>query len=106
MPKITFITPNGEQQILTLNNCITLMEAAKRNGVDGILAECGGSCACGTCHVFIDASYSDKIPAPDEYEKNVLEETAIPQKENSRLSCQIRLTDELDGMVVTIAAEQ
>lgn len=75
------------------------METATFNGVPGVVAECGGSCSCATCHVYIDLDWYAQLPSPDESEQEMLE-FAIDPRENSRLSCQVEITEELDGMVV------
>lgn len=75
------------------------MEAATFNGVPGVVAECGGVCSCATCHVYIDPDWYAQLPSPDESELALLE-FAIDPRENSRLSCQVEITEELDGMVV------
>jgi 2Fe-2S ferredoxin len=77
------------------------MEAAIDNNVSGIVAECGGACACATCHAYIDESWLGKLPAMDDMEDAMLD-SALDRRSNSRLSCQIELTDELDGLVVTV----
>jgi 2Fe-2S ferredoxin len=81
----------------------TLMEVAKDKGVEGILADCGGACSCATCHVFVDAEWWDRVGEPDEIEFAMLDMVADVAQPNSRLSCQIKLTDALDGLKVTVA---
>jgi 2Fe-2S ferredoxin len=78
------------------------MEAAVDNGIDGILAECGGACACATCHAYIDEAWLARLPEMDDMEDAMLD-SALERRKNSRLSCQIEITDELDGLVVTVA---
>lgn len=82
---------------------ITLMEVSKQNGVEGVLGNCGGGAACGTCHVYVDAKWLYRLPAPDPIEADMLEMLEDTRRENSRLGCQIRLSDALDGLVVAVA---
>ena len=77
------------------------MEAATYNGVTGVVAECGGACACATCHSYIDEAWVDKVPAMDDMEDSMLD-AAYERKDNSRLTCQIEVNDSLDGMVVHV----
>ncbi len=99
MPAITFISHNGQSNEVFAQTGDSLMETATFNGVPGVVAECGGSCSCATCHVYIDPDWYAQLPGPDESEQEMLE-FAIDIKKNSRLSCQIEITEELDGMVV------
>jgi ferredoxin, 2Fe-2S len=96
-------TKGEEHHITTDAVGQSLMEAAKANGVDGILADCGGACSCATCHVFVDAEWWDRVGAPDEIEFAMLDMVADVAQPNSRLSCQIKLTGALDGLKVTVA---
>lgn len=105
MPSVTFIDPQGKRHTVTVRPGVSLMEAAYNNNVPGIEAQCGGNCACATCHVYIAPDWRAKIGAPLSCEADMLDFT-FDQRENSRLSCQIRLTDEHDGLVVTIATRQ
>ena len=82
---------------------ITLMEVSKQNGIAGVLGNCGGGAACGTCHVYVDADWEDRLPAPDSIEEDMLEILEDTRRENSRLGCQIRLTEEQEGLIVTVA---
>jgi 2Fe-2S ferredoxin len=99
MPTITFICHNGQSSEVLAQTGDSLMETATFNGVMGVVAECGGACSCATCHVYIDPDWYAKLPVPDESEKEMLE-FAIDPRKNSRLSCQVEITEELDGMVV------
>lgn len=102
--KVTFIEDDGT--VRTIEDAQTgqsLMEVGRTNDVTGILADCGGACACATCHVYIDPKWVDAVGAADEIELDMLDMTADVQKENSRLSCQIQLTEALDGLKVTVA---
>ena len=105
MVHVTYHDPNGQTHTLDIKPGLTVMEGAVRNGVAGIDADCGGACACATCHVYIDAAWADKVGAPAPMEQSMLDfaEGVTPQ---SRLSCQVTLTAELDGLVVRIPASQ
>ncbi|MDP9088439.1 MAG: 2Fe-2S iron-sulfur cluster-binding protein [Pseudomonadota bacterium] len=105
MPRITFIEPDGFRRIINAPLGITLMEAAMQNGVQGILALCGGACACGTCHVYVDAAWLPRLADREEMEEGMLE-CAWEPGENSRLSCQVHITPEMDGLEVTVPQRQ
>jgi 2Fe-2S ferredoxin len=105
MPKIVFIEPDGDRREITAPVGITLMEAARQHGIQGIVAQCGGACACATCHVYIDPAWTAKLEPREDMEEGMLE-TAWEPKENSRLSCQVHITAELDGMQVTVPKQQ
>ena len=105
MAKITFMQPDGQSQIVEAKNGMTVMEAAKMNDVPGIEAECGGACACATCHVYVDQEWRDKVGTPAETEEDMLD-FAFDVREESRLSCQIKVTDDLDGLVLRVPAKQ
>jgi ferredoxin, 2Fe-2S len=105
MPKIVFIEPDGARREITAPVGITLMEAARQNGVRGIVAQCGGACACATCHVYIDPAWAAKLEPIEDMEEGMLE-TAWEPKENSRLSCQVHVTAEMDGLVVAVPEQQ
>ncbi len=105
MAKITFIQPDGSKAVVEAEAGMTVMEAAKSADVPGIEAECGGSCACATCHVYIDADWRDKTGSAENMEEDMLD-FAFDVREESRLSCQIRVTDELDGLIVRVPAKQ
>ena len=105
MVKITFIQPDNTEQVVETEPSMTLMEAAKLNNVPGIEAECGGACACATCHVYVDEAWRDKTGAPSQMEEDMLD-FAFDVRESSRLSCQIKLKPELDGLVVRVPAKQ
>ena len=106
MAKITFVEANGEAQDLDVQEGWTLMQAAVRAGIDGIEAECGGSCACATCHCFIDEAYVDRLPAMASNEDAMLDNTVIERAGNSRLACQVTVTAALDGMTVHLPERQ
>jgi ferredoxin, 2Fe-2S len=105
MPRITFIEPDGSRRVVDAPLGVTLMEAAVQNGVQGILALCGGACACGTCHVYVDAAWLPKLGAREEMEEGMLE-CAWEPRDNSRLSCQIHVTADLEGLEVTVPPRQ
>jgi 2Fe-2S ferredoxin len=105
MAKITFIEHSGKEHVVDAKNDMTLMEAAVKNMVPGIDADCGGACACATCHVYIDAKWLDKTGEREETEEDMLD-FAFDVQDNSRLSCQIKVSDTLDGMVVNLPEKQ
>jgi 2Fe-2S ferredoxin len=105
MTKITYIAPDGTQFDVEAENGSTVMENAIRNGVPGIEAECGGACACATCHVYIDDAWSEAVGRPEAMEEDMLD-FAYDVRPTSRLSCQIRVRDELDGLVVQVPERQ
>ena len=105
MPTITFIDQDGNEREIEADVGSTVMETAVNNDVPGILATCGGSCSCATCHVYVDESWIDKLP-PAELEEEDMLDTAHDLPENSRLSCQIKVTEELDGLIVTTPPRQ
>ncbi len=102
MPKITYITTDGVKHDVEVDNGYSVMEGAINNNLEGIVAECGGACACATCHAYIDAAWLDKMPEIDDMEDSMLD-AAFERKSSSRLTCQIEVSDELDGLVVHIA---
>jgi ferredoxin, 2Fe-2S len=105
MAKITFIQPDGKQQTVTAEAGMTVMEASKRDVIAGIEAECGGACACATCHVYVDAAWTAKTGKPAAMEEDMLD-FAFDVRPESRLACQIKVTDALDGLVVRVPAKQ
>ncbi|MEO0496518.1 MAG: 2Fe-2S iron-sulfur cluster-binding protein [Pseudomonadota bacterium] len=105
MPKLIFTTHDGQEFSVDAQTGSTVMENATRNGVPGIEAECGGACACATCHVYVDEAAMDKVGAPDAMEEDMLD-FAFEVKPNSRLSCQIKVTDDLDGLKLTVPSQQ
>ena len=104
MPKLIVTTREGETSEIDVADGLTVMEAIRDNGFDELLALCGGCCSCATCHVHVDAAYSDKLPEMTPPITDLLESTDHRQP-TSRLSCQIPFTPELDGLKVTIAPE-
>jgi 2Fe-2S ferredoxin len=105
MPKITFIEPDGVSHTVEAEIGATVMETALRNDVPGIIASCGGSCACATCHVHVDEAWLPVVGARSPEEEDMLD-SAVDVDATSRLSCQIKVVEELDGLKVTIAARQ
>ena len=105
MPKIIFITPDGERHEVEAENGYSVMEAAINNNIEGIVAECGGACACATCHVYVDDAWTAKVGEAEAMEEDMLD-FAYDIQPGSRLSCQIKVTDELDGLVVRVPERQ
>ena len=105
MAKITFIQPDGTSQTVEGDNGMTVMETAKKNLIAGIEAECGGACACATCHVFVDEGWIEKTGKPQQMEEDMLD-FAFDVRPTSRLSCQIKVSDALDGLVVRVPEKQ
>jgi len=105
MPKITFIAQDGSRHEVEAENGSTVMEAAIKEGLSGVEAECGGACACATCHVYVDEEWFERTGSPEPMEEDMLD-FAYDVRPTSRLSCQIRVRDELDGLLVTIPERQ
>ena len=105
MAKITFITHDNKNHTVDVQNGLTVMEGAVQNDIPGIDADCGGGMACATCHVYVDEEWQDKLPAKEDGEEDMLD-MAFEPKQNSRLSCQIIVSDQLDGLVVSIPSKQ
>ncbi|MGF7162696.1 2Fe-2S ferredoxin [Rhodoligotrophos appendicifer] len=105
MPKITFIEHSGAEHVVEAEAGMTLMETAVRNMVPGIDADCGGACACATCHVYVEPGWWETVGNRNEMEEDMLD-FAFDVRENSRLSCQVKITDRLDGLVVRVPEKQ
>ena len=105
MTKLTYIGPDGTRFDVEAEDGSTVMENAIRNAVPGIEAECGGACACATCHVYVDEAWTDEVGEPEAMEEDMLD-FAYDVRPNSRLSCQIKVRPELDGLVVTVPERQ
>lgn len=105
MASITYIESNETAHEIEVPSGLSVMEGALRNGVPGIEAECGGSCSCATCHVYVAQEWLARIQPPSDLERSMLE-FAVEVADNSRLSCQIKVSDALDGLVVRIPASQ
>ena len=105
MAKITYIEHNGKSHTIEVANGLSVMEGAVQNDISGIDADCGGSMACATCHVYVKEDWFNKLSPPEDGEKDMLD-LAYEPKTNSRLSCQITVTDKLDGLIVTTPLKQ
>ena len=105
MPKITYIEHNGKSHTLDVENGLTVMEGAIQNNIPGIDADCGGGCACATCHVYVDEKWFNKLSKKENSEQDMLD-VAFKPNSLSRLSCQIIVSDELDGLVVKMPSKQ
>jgi 2Fe-2S ferredoxin len=105
MPKIVFVQPHGVRREIEAPVGLTLMEVARQNNVSGVIARCGGACACATCHVYIDTAWVSRLEPPEEMEQGMLESAWEPRA-NSRLSCQVLIAAALDGLVVTVPEHQ
>ncbi len=106
MPKAVFVQPDGSEKEIDVARMESLMRAAIRCNVDGVVAECGGALTCATCHVYVDPAWADKLPPPDEAEEDMLQFTAAERRPESRLSCQLRMTEALEGIRVTVPPTQ
>tara|TARA_Y100001960_G_scaffold102129_1_gene109816 strand:- start:183 stop:503 length:321 start_codon:yes stop_codon:yes gene_type:complete len=105
MPKVTYIEHNGKSHTIEVPNELSVMEGAIQNNIPGIDADCGGACACATCHVYVDEKWFDKLKKKEPAEQDMLD-MAFEPKKVSRLSCQIIATEELDGLVVKMPSKQ
>ncbi len=105
MTKITFIQADGTVREIDAEDGSTVMEVAIQNDIPGIVAECGGACTCATCHIYVDEKWSEKAGAPSAMEEDMLD-FAFEVQPNSRLSCQITVSKEFDGLVVKVPPEQ
>ena len=105
MPRITYIEHNGKTHTIDVAKGLSVMEGAIQNDVQGIDADCGGSMACATCHVYVEEKWLDKIPKAEEAEEDMID-MAFEPKKNSRLSCQLIVTDDLDGLKVRTPEKQ
>ena len=105
MAKITYIEFDGQEHVVEVRNGLSVMEGAIKNNVPGIDADCGGACACATCHVYVDEAWRAKVGGPSAMEESMLD-FAEGVEADSRLSCQIRVKDELDGLIVRMPESQ
>ena len=105
MAKITYIEHNGKNHTIDVTNGLSVMEGAVQNNIPGIDAVCGGSMACATCHVYVKEEWFNKLPKKEDGEEDMLD-MAFEPKKNSRLSCQIMVSDELDGLIVNLPEKQ
>jgi len=106
MPQITYVEHNGTQHSFQVPNGQTVMEGARNNNLAGIPADCGGACACSTCHVYVDNTWVAKLPVKDALEEDMLDFAWEPDPERSRLTCQVVVTDDLDGLIVHLPERQ
>jgi 2Fe-2S ferredoxin len=106
MPNVTYISHTGETTTIYVPVGTTVMENAIKNGIDGIVAECGGACMCATCHVYVDPAFLDRLPEIGEEQEEMLGSTFAERKPNSRLSCQIQMKAEYDGLIVRMPERQ
>ena len=105
MAKITYIQPSGAEQTIEAKTGWSVMEGAVKNRIRGIDADCGGACACATCHVYVDEAWREKTGEPSPMEEDMLD-FGYDVRENSRLSCQIKVSDDLDGLIVRTPERQ
>lgn len=106
MAKITYVEFNGIEHVVDVPSGLTVMEGARDNGIPGIEADCGGACACSTCHVYVAPDWVDRIPHKEAMEEDMLDFAFQPDPMRSRLTCQIKVTDALDGMKVFMPEKQ
>lgn len=106
MPNVTFISHDGSARTIDIPVGTSVMQGAFGSAVEGIIGGCGGSCVCATCHVFVDPEWFDRLPPMEESELDMLDGTAVEKRESSRLSCQLAMTEALDGLVVHIPERQ
>ena len=106
MAKITYIEHSGKEHVVEVANGLTVMEGARDNNIPGIEADCGGACACSTCHVYVEGDWFEKLPAVDPMEEDMLDFAYQPEAGKSRLTCQLKVTDALDGLVVRMPEKQ
>jgi len=106
MANITFIEASGQETTINLADGWSLMQGATANGVDGILGECGGSCACATCHCYVDEARLGDLPEASEGELAMLENVASERRPNSRLACQLKSTAALEGLIIRLPETQ
>jgi len=102
MAKIIYVEQDGTRHEVEVENGYSVMEGAVNNSIPGIVAECGGACACATCHSYVDPSWLGKLPEMDDMEDCMLD-AAFERKDTSRLTCQLEVSDKLDGLVINIA---
>lgn len=106
MAKITYIEYGGEKHVVDVPVGQTVMEGARDNGIPGIEADCGGACACSTCHVYVDPAWVGNLPPKDMMEEDMLDFAYEPDPLRSRLTCQIKVTEALDGLIVQMPEKQ
>lgn len=101
MPKVTYVTSDGSRHEVEVDEGMSIMEGAINHGIEGIVAECGGACSCATCHSYIAEEWMDKVPPRDDMEDFILEGVE-GRKDSSRLTCQVNVTPDMDGLVVYV----
>jgi 2Fe-2S ferredoxin len=106
LPKVVYVSALGDQSVAIGQAGESVMAAAVRNGVPGIIGECGGNASCATCHVWVRDEFRDLVGEPGDLEDDLLDLGVSERRDSSRLSCQITLTDELDGLTVDVPADQ
>ena len=106
MVKITYIEFNGTEHVVDVEVGMTVMEGARDNNIPGIEADCGGACACSTCHVYVDPNWIGKIPEKEDMEEDMLDFAYSPDEKLSRLTCQLQVTEEIDGLIVRMPEKQ
>lgn len=106
MPKLIYVAADGSQRAIDATAGDTVMSAAVQNGVPGIIGECGGNCSCATCHVWVRDDFVERVGPPGDMEDDLLDLAVAERRRGSRLGCQIRLTEELDGLTVEVPPEQ
>ncbi|MFA7553854.1 MAG: 2Fe-2S iron-sulfur cluster-binding protein [Spongiibacteraceae bacterium] len=105
MPVVNFVTYDGVNTEVTVESGTNLMQAALNNGIDSIIAECGGACSCATCHCYIDDAWFDKVGQAEEMEQEMISYALNPEA-NSRLSCQVVVTEDMDGLIIKLPENQ
>ena len=106
MPTVVYHLADNRERRIDVPTGTTVMHAAVQNDIEGILAECGGSCACATCHVYVDEAFAAKLPPPDDLEAELLTFTAAEHRSNSRLSCQLVVRPDVEGLIVSLPDTQ
>ncbi len=106
MPKVVYVSTEGDERVVNATAGETVMSAAVRNGVPGIVGECGGNNSCATCHVWVRTDFADAVGSPGDLEDDLLDLGVEDRRAGSRLGCQIRITDALDGLVVDVPPTQ
>lgn len=106
MAKITYVEHSGKEHVVSVKTGMTVMEGARDNGIPGIEADCGGACACSTCHVYVDPTWVDKLPKKQAMEVDMLDFAWNPDPVRSRLTCQLKVSDALDGLKVQMPERQ
>ncbi|MGP9790420.1 2Fe-2S iron-sulfur cluster-binding protein [Roseinatronobacter sp. NSM] len=106
MARITYVEFDGTEHVVDVATGLTVMEGARDNGIPGIEADCGGACACSTCHVYVAPDWVEKLPPKDPMEEDMLDFAYQPDAQRSRLTCQVKVTDDLDGLKVFMPEKQ